>query len=140
MFSRFLQDRGGPLPAAYDLRTEGRVTSVKDVGPYRKADWAFAAIGAAESSYLTQKLGGTPDLSEMHLVWFAYMEPDKGFPILGSWEGIMERPKSADVLAQGGSDLRATAVLARRTGLTSEDDLPRSANSCSQSTKISGTR
>ena len=37
-YSRFLQDRGGPLPAAYDLRTEGRVTSVKDVGPYRKVD------------------------------------------------------------------------------------------------------
>ena len=81
-YSRFLQDRGGPLPASYDLRTEGRVTSVKDVGPYNTS-WAFAAIGAAESSYLTQKLGGTPDFSEMHLAWFAYMEPDKSFLILG---------------------------------------------------------
>ena len=122
-YSRFLQDRGGPLPASYDLRTEGRVTSVKDVGPYN-TDWAFAAMGSAESSYLTQKLGGTPDLSAMHLAWFAYMEPDKSFPILGDWGGVMERPRSADVLAQGGSDLRATAVLARWTGLVSEDDLP----------------
>ena len=60
----------------------------------------------------------------MHLAWFVYMEPGKGFSILGDWGGIMERPRSADVLAQGGNDFQATTVLARWTGLASEDDLP----------------
>ena len=51
------------LPSRYDLRNYGRVTSVKNQGIPGPC-WAFAALGAMESNYLTQKLnagGKVPD-------------------------------------------------------------------------------
>ena len=119
-YSRFMKKNRfadkGSLPVAYDLRNEGRVTPVKDQNPYG-ACWSFAAIAAAESSYLTQ-FGGDPNdpnlnLSELHLAWFAYEEENKGFKKL---------PR--DILNQGGTNTKATATLARWTGLVAENDLP----------------
>lgn len=124
-YSRFLgrrSDRGdATLPVSYDLRAEGRVTPVRDQGPFGTC-WSFAAIGAAESSYLTQGLGGTPDLSEMHLAWFTYMERGKGFT--GRAGNVLSSPTSADVLRQEGNNFKSTATLARWTGAVSEDSLP----------------
>ncbi len=101
---------------SYDLRAEGRVTPVRDQGPFGTC-WSFAAIGAAESSYLTQGLGGTPDLSEMHLAWFTYMEPGKGFT--GRAGNVLSSPTSADVLGQEGNNplpLIAVAQACLETG------------------------
>ncbi|MBQ3447844.1 MAG: hypothetical protein IJG37_09410, partial [Synergistaceae bacterium] len=50
------------LPSRYDLRDYGRMTSVKSQGIPGPC-WAFAALGAMESNWLTQKLGKVPDLS-----------------------------------------------------------------------------
>ena len=114
-YSRFLDrrsDRGEALPASYDLRAEGRVTPVRDQAPYGTC-WSFAAIGAAESSYLTQKLGGTPALSEMHLAWFTYVEPGKGFTVTDRQGNTIFSPTSADVLMRGGSNFKSAATLAR---------------------------
>ena len=44
---------GGGLPSAYDLRTEGRVSSVKNQA-YYGACWTFATMASIESAYLTE--------------------------------------------------------------------------------------
>ena len=54
----------GPLPATYDLRTFGRVTSVKNQNP-RGTCWAFASCGSLESCLLP---GETWDFSEDNMV------------------------------------------------------------------------
>ncbi len=54
----------GPLPATYDLRTLGRVTSVKDQRPHGTC-WAFASCGSLESCLLP---GETRDFSEDNMV------------------------------------------------------------------------
>ena len=55
----------GALPENFDLRTENRVTSVKDQNPYGTC-WAHATMGAIESFLRTNK-GGTFNFSEKHL-------------------------------------------------------------------------
>ncbi len=67
------------LPASYDLREEGLVTSVKNQGNTETC-WAHASLAAAESSLLkndpdysktTASVNeGVLDFSEAHLVWF----------------------------------------------------------------------
>ena len=89
------------------------MTPVRNQNPFGTC-WSFAAIGAAESSYLSQKLGEDIDLSEMHLAWFTYMEPGKGFTIRNQ----------KGVLHQGGNNSKSAATLARWTGAVSEDSLP----------------
>ena len=70
----------GGLPSAYDQRSAGIVTPVKNQNPWGTC-WAFGGIGAAETSILTL-LGmtyeqskdsdyGAIDFSEKHLAWFA---------------------------------------------------------------------
>jgi C1A family cysteine protease/fibronectin type 3 domain-containing protein len=56
---------GDALPSRFDLRDEGRMTSVKDQNPYGTC-WAHAALGSLESALLTQKRGAY-DFSEKHL-------------------------------------------------------------------------
>ncbi len=43
-----------PIPAKYDLRDRGRVTEVRDQGSYGTC-WAFASLGALESSLLPEE-------------------------------------------------------------------------------------
>ena len=67
------------LPSKYDLRDYGRISSVKHQGVPGPC-WAFAALSACESNYLTQKLnsdGKIPDLSELHVAFYCYKNPDK---------------------------------------------------------------
>ena len=54
----------GVIPATYDLRTLGRVTSVKDQNPYGTC-WSFASLGSLESCLLP---GETWDFSEDNMV------------------------------------------------------------------------
>ncbi len=61
----------GTLPASYDLRDYGRVTTVKNQGNTATC-WAHAALAAGESSLITAKYANSSiDLSEAHLVWFS---------------------------------------------------------------------
>jgi len=66
--------RRAKLPSRYDLRDEGRSTSVKDQGDYGLC-WSFASNASMESSILTQKLGNATgdevDLSETGGAWFS---------------------------------------------------------------------
>jgi C1A family cysteine protease len=54
----------GTPPTTYDLRTLGRVTSVKDQGPHG-ACWAFASLGSLESCLMP---GETSDFSEDNMI------------------------------------------------------------------------
>jgi len=60
------------LPASFDQRSQGIVTSVKNQAPWGTC-WAFSGTSAAETSLV--KMGYEPvdriDLSEKHLAWFA---------------------------------------------------------------------
>lgn len=58
-------DAGTNFPSAYDLRSEGRVTPVKNQGNCGSC-WSFATYGTLESSILTDG-GGTRDFSENNL-------------------------------------------------------------------------
>jgi len=55
------------LPSSFDLREQGKVTSVKDQG-YCGSCWAFAATSAMESALMFQKGFGAVNLSEQYLL------------------------------------------------------------------------
>ena len=93
------------LPAAYDLRSQGRVTPVKDQG-HAGSCWAFSAIASLESSLLP---GETRNFAENHMKNLC----SRGYP------GEFDR---AD--AEGGDRIIATAYLARWTGPVNEEDDP----------------
>lgn len=62
------------LPSAFDLRDEGRSTSVKDQGYYGFC-WSFASVASMESNILTKNIGNATtdnlDLSESGGAWFS---------------------------------------------------------------------
>lgn len=55
------------LPSSYDLRTQSRLSPVRDQNPYGTC-WAFATYSSLESCLLP---GETRDFSENNLVWFS---------------------------------------------------------------------
>lgn len=69
-----LSRRRVALPTTFDLRDEGRSTSVKDQGSYGFC-WSFASIASMESNILTQNIGNATienlDLSESGGAWFS---------------------------------------------------------------------
>ncbi|WP_292731516.1 lectin like domain-containing protein [Methanoculleus sp.] len=88
------------LPAVYDLRSQGRVSGVKNQGPYGTC-WAFAALASLESTGVPTF--GIRDYSEKHMVnldGFDYAVND------------------------GGDNLMAIAYLAGWTGPVNEEDDP----------------
>ena len=103
------------LPASYDLREYGQVTSVKNQGQTETC-WAHAALSSAESNMLKTGLAkqimtdnhltGELDLSESHLVWFGHCQysEDPEDPLyhkgtnLGT-DGYMKKAAILDALA-----------------------------------------
>lgn len=105
------------LPSRYDLRDYGRISSIKNQGVPGPC-WAFAALGAMESNYLTQKLntdGKIPDLSEMQVAFYTYKDPDskRNFTPL----------HNSGTLRLEGSAFRAAALMMRLSGPTDEKSL-----------------
>jgi C1A family cysteine protease len=88
-------------PSSYDLRTQGKVTSVKDQGGCGSC-WAFATMGSVESRWLVSGYG-TYDLSENNL------KECHGFV----WDGC-----------DGGNEEMATAYLSRDSGPVAESADP----------------
>lgn len=106
-------------PSAYDLRSYGHVTPVRDQGPYGTC-WAFGALASLESSLL--KAGrGNADLSEWHLAYFAYK--DEGDMLTGFTPDPLG-PYSDPIFDQGGESWMSTAILSRWTGAVNEADRP----------------
>ena len=103
------------LQASYDPRGTNKIPDVRDQGSYGTC-WSFASLGAIESSYLMQKLGKTPNLSELYQAWFVFKDPRKGysFPLHSPNEGVLD---------QGGNNSIAIAFLSR-AGSALESDLP----------------
>jgi C1A family cysteine protease len=88
-------------PSSYDLRTQGKVTSVKNQGNCGSC-WAFATMGSVESRWLANGYG-TYDLSENNL------KECHGFV----WSGC-----------DGGNEEIAAAYLSRDSGPVSESADP----------------
>ena len=115
------------LPSHYDLRDYGRVTSIKNQGISGPC-WAFAVLGAMESNYLTQNLGKNPDLSELHLAFYTYKNPDakQNFTPI----------HNKGILSLEGNSFRAAALLMRLSGPVDEKILPYTNNISDSQKKI----
>ena len=92
-------------PASYDLRTQGKLTAVRNQGAFGTC-WTFAALGSLESSSLP---GETLDLAEDNVVLTS------GFDIGGA-------STAAAKYAAGGNVDMATAYLARWGGPVYQTD------------------
>lgn len=139
------------LPAKYDLRDTGRVTSVKDQG-VTGACWTFGALAALESSMIVQGNADTSiDLSERQLAYYNYYGQDNSsdkslyagkdtYAWRMSWNDLIrdayylnfeaildEQGINKDDFAMysiGGNAYMASATLARQYGAVTEDKAP----------------
>ena len=120
------------LPSAYDLRTYGCVPEVMNQGKDQTC-WTFAAMTALKSNYLMNVsennyndfLGADSDLSELHLAWFSFKNPDrkKNFAFIKNGR-IVENPEDNDVLNHPGNTEMALSFLTRLDGPVLESSLP----------------
>ena len=108
------------FPASFDLRDYNRVTAPKFQN-FPGPCWAFAAVSACESNYLTQNFNfiNNINLSELHLAYLAYKNLDnkKNFT-------PFKYKNSGRVLSGEGNAFISTAVLSRLDGLVHENDAP----------------
>jgi C1A family cysteine protease/subtilisin-like proprotein convertase family protein len=95
------------LAGSFDLRTEGKVTSVKDQGVF-PACWAFATMASLESSIINEGGPVTTDLSENHL---------KNYSLFDFYDYYDGDPR-------GGSSYQSEAYLSRGSGPVLESDDP----------------
>ena len=113
----------GRLPASYDSRAQGLVTSVKDQDTAGIC-WAFSAVSAMETDAIRQGLAdvNTVDWSEAHLAWFAANSrtTDKNDPTYGDGTKSTFR----QIYNEGGNAYMAVAALARGTSMAEETDFP----------------
>lgn len=108
------------LPSAYDSRDNGLVTPVKDQRS-SGACWAFATIGALESTAVSKGLvsKADADFSEAHIIDFAYAaDMNPGSPVYG--EGYT----TAYPYMMGGNWVRASATLSLWNGPEKESSYP----------------
>lgn len=103
------------LPETFDLRTAGKVTSVKDQGQYGTC-WSFATLASVESG-LVNTGQGIKDLSERHLAWFGYTDESESKP---SFTRSVLDPSLHPVYDQGGNYIMSSALLAGFTGPVNE--------------------
>ena len=103
--------------SSFDLRDSNSITSVKNQGNANTC-WAFAAIGAIESSLI---VGGyadnSIDLSETHLGWFSINTEISNENDLTYGDGIT----SSNTFQYGGNDLYVIWSIARGFGLELEE-------------------
>ena len=126
------ESSGDTFPPAYDLRDYGYVPAVMDQGKDQTC-WTFAAMTAIHSNYLMNVaqgyyndfLGSAPDLSELHLAWFSFKNPERkqNFAFIKNGS-IIADPADDDVLNHPGHPQMAVAFLSRQDGPVKESELP----------------
>lgn len=119
------------IPARYDSRSQGVITSVKDQDPFGTC-WAFGAIAAAEASILSQGLASSVDLSERQLSYFAFHKTTD--PLGGtkgdttkalSWQFAPLFEGTDDLyLASGGNEWMVMNTLSSWMGTANESKAP----------------
>ena len=119
------------LPVSYDLRALGRVTPIRDQGALGTC-WAFAAMSALESNYLTRIAKGEidpvlgtvssdVDLSELHMAWYSRNDPDKAK--VNTWSDYARKYTNVKSI-EGGNDSMSLVYFARLDGPVLETSLP----------------
>lgn len=100
------------LPEEYDMRSEGKITSVKNQGSYA-ACWTFASAASAETSLL--KYEPSVDLSEWHTAFYTYY---------GEEQTSLEGMTTAEKLQYGGNCFSVANLWAQWKGPVKEEKLP----------------
>ena len=113
----------GQLPAQYDSRSKGWITSVKNQD-LAGICWACSSVSAMETDAIRQGLVdvNTVDWSEAHLAWFAANSytTDKNDPTYG--DGM--RSSFLRIYGEGGNGYMVVAALARGSSMANETDFP----------------
>lgn len=110
------------LPATFDLREQGKVSSVKNQNPDNTC-WAFAALSAAESNLLLKGAAAEPDLSELQFAYFFYNKPTDPLGGTAGDKNVIADQRQ-DALSNGGN-LYTTALTAMEwMGLVDESLMP----------------
>ena len=119
-----IEDTRDPLPAKYDSRDYGYISSVKNQNPYGTC-WAHASVAAVEAYMVKHGIinaqTGSPattsmNLSEYHLAWFNYTN---AYDKLGMLTGDKTTP-SSNYLNLGGTAYHSTYTFMRGTGPAAE--------------------
>ncbi len=109
------------LPAKYDGRTSGKVSSVKTQSPYGTC-WAFSAVAMAESAFMRLH-GSEANLSEAHLVEFFYNGEDDALTTdTGNITGDYVGAKGETQEENGGNGHYTTFGLAAWKGVADESE------------------
>lgn len=118
IFFLALELKAQALPVSFDLRDYGLVTPIKNQGIPGPC-WAFAALSAMESNYLSQNLNADkeiPDLSELQLAYYCY----KG----STREKRFTSGRKSGLLSLEGNLFMPVAFMSRLAGPTDEKSLP----------------
>lgn len=120
-----LQNRAA-FPSAFNLESEGAVTSVKFQNPFGSC-WAFAGIHSVESNLLlTGKASSGLDLSEKAATWFTYqLQSDSFNALANAKEGTVINSQDANELYNAGGNFQQFgAQMATWNGASTEEQLP----------------
>jgi len=101
------------LPASFDLRSQGLVSSIKNQKNYGMC-WTFSAMHSLENKLISRN--PDIDLSEWYLAYYAY-SPKFGFPLALNTD-------MDDVFQQGGNYYMMLPMLTSWTGPVSEEAFP----------------
>lgn len=118
----FLRSRGRQLPAAYDSRTYGYITPVRNQDPFGTC-WAFAALAAGEASMVKKGIAdSTIDLSELHFAYFFYNTVND--PLKNTKGDKVINQTGYHYMDAGGNNLFTMFALAKWTGPALESKAP----------------
>ena len=112
----------GTMPAAYDSRDLGVISSVKNQGSAGTC-WAFAALATGEASLAKKGLASnTLDLSEMHLAYFFLNSTND--PLGLTANDLSISTSSENYLNRGGNNIYTMFTLSKWVGAADEATAP----------------